>query len=239
MEFPAPRSFKLLFFLAFMHRSGSELLLSLLNSTGRLGGLDESLPPELSQGFGSTKLCAPKSLEKEAPWGKKVSIFEIAILERFFEEANLEKTAVKWIWLRRRNKVRQALSWLIAQKTGISGLTPDGPVGQSEALLKQADIEEGELSYHTIRFMLSDQTWENFFRLNQIEPYTLFYEDFIDPLTWEMTVASILDFLEVDYQLPLNPTTMFLKQSKDDEMPEVYKKVINYASRGVSQEYLF
>ena len=244
-------------FMSMIQRSGSTLLIDLISSSHSIafGGLlklwdihrnREEAGQELSKqdffdGFKNIYDATMNGYPKGVPWGMKVSAFDIGIIERFFEVTELDLKAVKWIWLRRRNKVRQALSWLKMDKTGEWALTSDSPMLQPNMIEKKSielDITESEISERTIRAMLFDGAWENFFRLNQIEPHTLFYEDFIDPSTWEVTVKDILDFLEVDYQLPLKPTTRYLKQSKDDELPTAYKTIINYANFDIPRKYL-
>ena len=237
MEFPKP------FFLASMQRTGSHLLMSLLDSTKYVGELGESLQQinsvyhsrreigedvsnlEILNAFRDIYNRTTKDLDK-VPWGMKITVDSLFVVERFLELVEIEPKELKWIWLWRRNKVRQALSHIRASVTGVASVPVNSPQEHKCRAKMKVDIDEQELLQRTVQFILFDQVWENFFKLNEINPYTVIYEDFIDPLRWEGMVKGILDFLEVDYKSPLNVSTWCTKMSKDDELPAALMRLI-------------
>lgn len=239
IEFPNP------FFLATMQRSGFHFLKSLINSTKKVGKLGEFLLPlqvlyhqkgeeltdqEIYTGFRDAYNCSMKRRPKNVLWGTQVTRYQLRLLERFFEMAALEPGTLKWIWLQRRNKVRQALSTIKMRKRGLSGLD----IGSSPEKVKRASLEvevrDNELIEYTINRLASDMVWEAFFKMYSITPHIVVYEDFISPSTWEGTVKEILDFLGVDYQLPLDVSTNCIRLSKDSDLsPELYKRVMTAA----------
>ena len=99
----------------------------------------------------------------------------------------------KYIWMRRRDRVQQAVSWAIASQTKVWSQKP-GDAAQSDAPL-QFDFELIDQRYSHIT--ADEQSWENYFRQNQIEPLVLFYEDMT--ASNRAAVERILEFLVVPF----------------------------------------
>jgi LPS sulfotransferase NodH len=79
----------------------------------------------------------------------------------------------KYIWLRRRNRLEQAVSWAIACQTGVwAQKTGEKPRARGVPKFNFKVIDEwcNRIAEH-------ETAWANYFRENQIEPLTLFYED--------------------------------------------------------------
>lgn len=249
IEIPNP------FLIATMQRSGFHFLKSLINSTRKVGKLGEFLlslqilrgekgaqqgeeltDQEIYTGFRDAYYNSIEHRPEGVRWGTQVTRYLLPILERFFEIAALEPSALKWIWLQRRNKVRQALSTIKMHKRNVSGLE----IGASPEKVKRASLEvevsNEELIQYTIRHMVSDLIWENFFKAHSITPHIVVYEDFLNPSAWEVTVKEILNFLEVDYQLPLDVSTKTIKLSKDSDVStEVYRRVMAAAYKRMNE----
>ena len=81
----------------------------------------------------------------------------------------------RYIWLRRRNRVEQAVSWAIACQTGVwaqrTGEKPQ-PRGAPKFDFKVIDEWCNRIATH-------ETAWLNYFHENQIEPLVLFYEDVV------------------------------------------------------------
>jgi LPS sulfotransferase NodH len=99
---------------------------------------------------------------------------------------------VKFIWLTRRNKVRQALSrWkAINTETWHSKYEKDLKSNKNQ----KPSIEE--LRQFVMQLVIDDSYWEEFFTQNMIDPLTVVYEDFINQP--EKTLNSIYDYLDID-----------------------------------------
>ncbi|MGE5208611.1 MAG: Stf0 family sulfotransferase, partial [Alphaproteobacteria bacterium] len=99
----------------------------------------------------------------------------------------------KYIWMRRRNRVEQAVSWAIACQTGVwarrvgitsqSGVTPQFDFKVIDEWCKRIETHEAE--------------WSNYFRENQIEPLVLFYENVVQ--CHRATAERVLPFLGLSF----------------------------------------
>lgn len=100
---------------------------------------------------------------------------------------------LSYVWLKRRDKVSQAVSWYKAVQTGTYvGRHGKGGAGEAEPL---------RFDYGQIRYLLSALTsWENawgsFFSSNGLTPLVLYYEDL--STQYVSTIRSVLDYLQLD-----------------------------------------
>lgn len=100
---------------------------------------------------------------------------------------------IKYIWLTRRNKVRQGLSRWKAHHTN--------KWHQKQKIVAQQKIDTDlpsmeVLNKYVLQLTLDDAYWEEFFTENQITPLTLVYEDFIrNP---EQTTRDILKHVGIN-----------------------------------------
>lgn len=81
----------------------------------------------------------------------------------------------KYIWMRRRNHVEQAVSWAMACQTGV-WIQKAEEKSQSRAIPK---FDFKIIDEWCKRIATHDESWANYFRENQIEPLVLFYEDVV------------------------------------------------------------
>jgi LPS sulfotransferase NodH len=101
----------------------------------------------------------------------------------------------KYIWMRRRNHVEQAVSWEMACRTGVwaqGGKEEFQPRPVPKFDFKAIDEWCKRIAAH-------EAGWENYFRENQIEPLVLFYEDVV--ASHRTAAERVLEFL----QLPIPP----------------------------------
>lgn len=99
---------------------------------------------------------------------------------------------LKFIWLVRQNKVRQAVSWTLAAQTGIYSAEQ----AKTQKPLREPvfDFEQIDGLYNYI--FTCEAGWLAFFANNGISPLKVVYEEFVQD--YEGTALRILDFLEVD-----------------------------------------
>jgi len=98
----------------------------------------------------------------------------------------------KWLFMRRRDVINQAISWHVAassQRWHVSSDDDD---------FKYQDIPYDYFSILSKVMILcaNSVNWETYFALMKIAPHTIVYEDFIVDV--EATVSGIIEFLEVD-----------------------------------------
>ncbi len=238
------------FFIATCQRSGGFFLMSLLNSTEKVGYVHECLyylnegwegdPPNDQAVLSAFEEFQKGSTALQSPtghWGSKVDIRELWAAERWLDLKQVEPKSIKWIWLRRKNKIRQAISIIKAEETEIWHLDKTDPQEKQDIARSEIEVDFQDLCLKSVRFFVADCAWSNFFCLHGIEPYTLYYEDFVDESTWESTVEGIFDFIGVPYESPLSVSTHRLKQGVG-KTPASYKHVVgNLASYGIPLEY--
>ena len=100
---------------------------------------------------------------------------------------------IHYIWIIRRDKVRQAVSWAKSAQTGIYALsTGETPVPRQEAAFDFTFIDQ---LYNLV--LAGEAGWQNFFETCGIQPFKVVYEDLVE--TYEQTALQILEYLQVPY----------------------------------------
>lgn len=97
----------------------------------------------------------------------------------------------KYVWLRRRSRVEQAVSWAMACETGVWAQKA-GVKRQSDSTLK---FDFRVIDEWCNRIAVHDAGWEAYFRQSRIEPLVLFYEDIL--VSHHAAAWSVLKFLEL------------------------------------------
>lgn len=105
-----------------------------------------------------------------------------------------------YIWITRRDKVRQAVSYLRALQTRIWGWNQSDSAPTPE--------RDPEYSYEKIdlllqQYVIYEATWQDYFREANITPFVVVYEDLC--LKYEETAIQILEYLNV----PVPPDLQF------------------------------
>ena len=119
-----------------------------------------------------------------------------ALLEALFPNLH-------YIWMVRRGKVAQAVSWAIAAQTGIyAAWQADVQPPLQEPVY---DYEQIDLLYRLV--LEGEAGWHAFFESHSISPLTIVYEDLVEAYEW--TALQVLDFLAV-----ANPGDLVFGQRK-------------------------
>jgi trehalose 2-sulfotransferase len=107
----------------------------------------------------------------------------------------------KYIWMRRRNHVEQAVSWAMACQTGVWAQRAEKKP-QPRAIPK---FDFKVIDEWCKRIAAHEAGWANYFHQNQIEPLVLFYEDVV--ASHCAAAERVLEFLGVPFppgvQIPL------------------------------------
>jgi LPS sulfotransferase NodH len=203
--------------IASVQRSGTHLLCSILRGTGVAGYPEEyflSKPGETwEKRWGAPSRDAHvqqvlrQNITTNGVFGTVVmwSYFErmVQMLQQIPAHKNLTTASVlaavfgdpKYIWMRRRNHVEQAVSWAIACQTGLWAQPRDKklePRASPKFDFKVIDEWCNRIAAH-------EAGWENYFRENQIQPLVLCYEDLV--ASHRAGAERVLDFLG----LPIPP----------------------------------
>ena len=197
--------------IASVQRSGTHLLCSILRSTGIAGSPDEhflSKPGETwEKRWGTPSRVAflqhvlRQNTAANGVFGSVVMWSYFERMLQMLQEIPAYKTlngaqllaAVfykpKYIWMRRRNHVEQAVSWAIACQTGVwtqKAEEKSQPQAKPKFDFKVIDEWCNRIATH-------DEGWGNYFRQNQIEPLVLFYEDVV--ASHRAAAERVLEFL--------------------------------------------
>lgn len=197
---------QLIYFIAFTIRSGSNYLSSLLENNGfgkpreYFQNIDGKFKPVLCQRLGLlpdtdsydyfTNLLSKQSVN--GIFGAKFAPRQYRfMLSKYQELSELQASLLfniatfkKWIWLKRNDKIAQAISSFRANNSGqwrsnqkvIGNIFPEY---NFQKIRKEID-----------RFTTQDSWWENFWRDNNITPYTIVYEEFIQKPAWFISDIS-------------------------------------------------
>ena len=129
---------------------------------------------------------------------------------------------VKYIWLSRRDAVRQAVSYWKAIETNqwavshqCTNENPQFNLERVEELRKQNEFEEAQ--------------WKSFFEQNEIEPLHLHYEEFSQDTT--AAVADCFEFLALDNSTIPSSLELTLERQSDDLSEQWVQQYLSLSQR--------
>ncbi len=128
----------------------------------------------------------------------------------------------RYIWMRRRDHVQQAVSWSIALQTGIWV----EKVGETPQPRSQPRFDFNLIDDLHDRITAGQVGWANYFRENQIGPLVLFYEDIV--ASNRDAAVRVLEFLGTPFPPTLEiaaPTTRKQANSISQEWAASYRKL--------------
>jgi LPS sulfotransferase NodH len=114
----------------------------------------------------------------------------------------------RWIWLHRRNKVAQAISYYRASRSDIWRL----PAGGAAKAAAPAAIpyDHAAIADHVRQVESFDRGWYGFLRRRKLQALVLVYEDFI--ANYDTTVRGVLKYLDLDAGVGI-PARQFRRQA--------------------------
>jgi LPS sulfotransferase NodH len=199
------------YIIASTQRSGTHLLCSILQSTGIAGSpgefflskpgetwekrwdapsRDEFIQRVLQQNTGANGVFGAvvmwsyfeRMLEMLRELGEYNGLIGAELIAEVFNQP-------KYIWMRRRDRVEQAVSWAIACQTGVwaqkVGITSQ-PSTSPKFDFKVIDEWCNRIAAH-------ETSWTNYFRESQIQPLVLYYEDVV--ACHRAAAECVLEFL--------------------------------------------
>lgn len=98
---------------------------------------------------------------------------------------------VRYIWVTRRDKVRQAVSHLRAMQTGVWKVEK----GEKPAPVRQPYFDAQVIDYLITANLMSEAAWQDYFAECGVIPFTVVYEDL--PTTLKETTSKILQYLGI------------------------------------------
>lgn len=167
-------------------------------------------------------------------FGAKVSWRQLLEFERGcrslprFERATLPDLlaelfpGLRYVRITRRDKLRQAISFVKAHQTGVWGRN----VAKETTPSKPAAFDDGAIT-KILRMLLDHEAGiDGFFAQCRVRPYTVVYEDFVD--SYRETISAILADLGIEAPKELvvaAPRTAKLADDETEEWVERYHRV--------------
>ena len=139
------------------------------------------------------------------------------------------------IWMTRRNKVRQAVSWWKAIQTDVWGRSR----GEHAVARKEPVFDFDAIDSLVQAVALKETSWQEYFADSDSVPLVVVYEDFLQ--AYEETVIGILEYLDVPVPQHLPQGAMRLQRQADklsDEWVAKYRKINQSGSKGIQWEYV-
>jgi LPS sulfotransferase NodH len=102
---------------------------------------------------------------------------------------------LKYLWLTRRDKARQAISFLVATKTGDWWSINGDKLGKGEATIDEGDFDPDAVARLEKTLVQNDAAWQAYFDSNNISPLIVYYENLA--ADYPGTVVRILEWLGV------------------------------------------
>ncbi|MEV0387409.1 Stf0 family sulfotransferase [Nonomuraea sp. NPDC050643] len=176
--------------LAAAPRSGSNMLVRTLWHTGRAGfadgyltdthvldyferwGFDTADPAGLVKDYVRRLMTVRTS--PNGVFGIKVHGEHLPGLEADIDELLMSP---RYLWLRRRDRLRQAISHVLAEQTGV--WIVDGVYLSTSRPHSEPRYDYGEIRRHLSRLDAETRVWEQYFARRGHTPHVVFYEDML------------------------------------------------------------
>jgi LPS sulfotransferase NodH len=132
---------------------------------------------------------------------------------------------LSYIWLKRRDKIAQAVSWYKAIQTG----EYVGRHGKGDAPREPVVFDYGMIRYLMNALTSFDNAWASFFSSSGVTPLVLYYEDLA--AHYDAALRSVLKFLQLDAQgiEIARPTREKYADARSQEWIEQFKALHNQA----------
>jgi trehalose 2-sulfotransferase len=209
-EFEGART-RLSYAVCALPRSGSSLLCELLFGTGLAGAPVEYFDAEqmarFSERWGTPDFAAyvrallQKKTGPNGVFGFKAHFFQLA---EAFPGGRLESTfpALRYVYISRRDRLRQAISWARAEQTG-KWASDHEPAREVQAVFDSEQIERLAAGIRE-----RERAWEAWFERKGIGPIRITYEDLVEAP--EATVRAVLRHIgiETPEQVAVGPPTL-------------------------------
>lgn len=216
-------------------RSGSYLLCEVLQQTGLAGRPTEyfvqSMMLSLQRQWGISNLSGyfKKVLEvgttPNGVFGMKAHMSQFGAVMCILQQVpQFQGLAVpellstifpnlSYIWISRRDKVRQAVSHLKALQTNIWWLTDRPPVPVEEPTGSTANFNFEAID-QLLRWIEEEETaWQDYFNAYAIKPLVVIYEELVQ--TYNITACQVLDYLHIPKPDDLVITEPRMKRQAD------------------------
>ena len=213
-EFPGGVPTRLSYVVCSVPRSGSSLLCELLCNTDTAGAPTEFFDPEQMEQFRARwgassfgEYVAQLLDRKTGPNGVFGMKVHWGQLHHILDEADLATLfpALRHVYIRREDQLRQAISWVRALQTNQWAST--------HASRDEPAFDRARIDRYIERIRDEDACWEDYFAHQSISPHRVVYEELVENPT--SVVRDTLEFLGVAGAREALPTPPTLEQQAD------------------------
>jgi LPS sulfotransferase NodH len=140
------------------------------------------------------------------------------------ELLHVKFSAVRYVWLRRRNKVAQGISHFRAARSDLWEI-PRGHLCETSGADDSVEFNFRMIDYCVAGANEYDWEWENHFMRHGLTPMQLVYEDLV--ASYDPTLRKVLDFLDVPHRdLPeAEPQLERIADAKSLEWEKKYRDI--------------
>ncbi len=132
-----------------------------------------------------------------------------------FDLLNQRFPGIRFVWLSRRNKVAQAISYYRAARTKVWRLWNDGRSPPAAPAVK-LEYDRAAIELFVRRVNAMDVGWRQFFVAHKIPALIVIYEDFAQ--TYEHTVRGVMKFLSLPSSDLLVPPPGLIRLADEESM---------------------
>ena len=118
-----------------------------------------------------------------------------------------------YIWIKRHDKVRQAVSVVRALQTKVWKVTTDTPIAPKPK--NKPVFSFWQIDYWAQKLEAHEAAWQQYFMANNIQPFIVEYEDFV--LKYEETTIQILKYLRISETERIQFEAKRMKKQADEE----------------------
>lgn len=143
------------------------------------------------------------------------------VLENIFPNA-------KYIYISRRDKVRQAVSMVKAIKTGYFTSRQEDEAKEKGEYKTAKEYDHETVFQQYKRLLKEDELWQNYFKQINVSPYRVIYEEFVD--NYEKTIRNVLEFIDVEGWNAIEIGEKALRKQADEENEKWAEAFYNFLS---------
>jgi len=132
---------------------------------------------------------------------------------------------LRYIFLTRRNKDRQAISYFLARETD-EWVSPASGPDPAQGLGPEMQVEPEEIERLATMLSRSDAAWRSYFTASRISPLEIFYEDLVADYRGE--IVRVLDWLGITDANSIEIPDPRLRQQSDARNEHILERYATY-----------
>ncbi|WP_082048407.1 Stf0 family sulfotransferase [Candidatus Methylopumilus turicensis] len=217
-------------------RSGSTLISKMLLTTHLAGDPKEYLNPLLMHAWHRIshqpillneyiKQIESRRTTENGAFGIKIHWRHLENLSKTIDSRKINSLINnfdKFIFVRRRDKLAQAISYYKAVTTGVFHSDQEGWLNEYD--IPDPPFNGPQILKHLTDITREDASWENYFKYSNKPVYEIYHEDLIE--CYQMKAKEILNFLEIyPEEIPAIPTKKMNKKLSKNYKEQLLKTI--------------